>query len=151
MENISKILKMASAAHRLEERAKILKQYESHPLKVILNARFNPRVKWLLPEGKPPYSANNEDPEASKLRLYRDVKLLSAWVEGGKYPNMKPRKREDVFISVLESVHPDDAALLIALKEGQWPEWCNRITQDVAEMAFSQLKKLWKTKETKVE
>ena len=40
------------------------------------------------------------------------------FVEGGA-PNLNPKRREKMFIDTLEMVHPDDAKMLLQLKDGK--------------------------------
>jgi hypothetical protein len=42
------------------------------------------------------------------------------FIEGGN-PNLNQIKRESLFISVLENVHPEDAKLLLSMKEKKLP------------------------------
>jgi hypothetical protein len=54
-------------------------------------------------------------------------------MEGGN-PNLKPIKREQIFIQMLEAVSADDAQLLIAMKDKKSPY--KNITKDIVNEAF---------------
>ena len=39
----------------------------------------------------------------------------------GEYPQMKPIKRETLFIEFLESIDPDDAKMILSMKDKKSP------------------------------
>ena len=85
----------------------------------------------ILPEGDPPYQVN--DPVSVETRLHALVKKLDLFIEGGR-PVATQSKREMLFIEMLESVHPDDAQILLRMKDKKdpWPG----MSHLVAHMAF---------------
>ena len=50
---------------------------------------------------------------------------------------MVPLKRENLFIGILEAVHPDDAKLLLAMKEKKLPY--SGLTPKIINEAFPEL------------
>jgi len=76
----------------------------------------NPHIKWLVPEGDPPYRPT--EPHDAEEVLWGQVRKLYVFVEGGA-PNLNPKRREKMFIDTLEMVHPDDAKMLLQLKDGK--------------------------------
>jgi len=112
--SISEILKRADAAPTKEEKMYILKTNESDALAYVLQCCFDYRVKWLLPAATPTYTpAKYTDIEG---RLYQETKHFYLFTEEGN-PNLKPEKRLNIFVQMLESVTPDDAKLLIDMKD----------------------------------
>lgn len=86
--------------------------------KVIFRYTYDPNIKWLLPEGSPPYKpCGLIDLEG---RLLYELRRLYLFVEGGN-PNLTKSRRETIFIQLLESIHPDDAKLLIGMKDRKLP------------------------------
>ena len=65
--------------------------------------------------------------------LHMEVSRFYLLVEGGN-PNLKPQKREQIFIQMLENVNEDDAHLLIAMKDKKSPY--KGITKDIVSAAF---------------
>ena len=59
------------------------------------------------------------------------------FVEGKDYDNIKPIKREMLFIEFIESLDPDDAKLILSIKNKKMP-WKN-ISRHVAKKAFPEL------------
>jgi hypothetical protein len=55
--------------------------------------------------------------------------------------NLKPHRREILFIAMLESIDPRDAKVLIGMKERKQP--FNGLTRKLVEEAFPNLTKDW--------
>lgn len=97
-----------------EEKINALRYNDSEPLRYVLKGAFDPSVKWLIPPGEPPYRPSViEDQEHI---LINQIKKLHYFVEG-MHDNIKPLKRETMFIEFLETVSPADAKMLCAMKE----------------------------------
>ena len=80
---------------------------------------FKENITWDLPEGAPPYKAQAKETDLQHVLFseFRRVKIFMM----GEYPQMKPIKRETLFIQFLESLDPDDAKLIIAMKDKKSP------------------------------
>ena len=110
----------------------------THPrvaaFKTIFGLAYDQNIKWLLPEGEPPYKPTPIlDAEG---RLLSELRRLYLFVEGGN-PNLSKSRRELLFVQLLESVHPQDAQLLIAMKDKKLP--FKGLTKKVAQQAFPDL------------
>jgi hypothetical protein len=116
--SIAWILKFTSELPNEEEQIKCLRANDNFAIKTILRGAFDPNVKWVLPEGEPPYTPC-EYPNVENM-LYSEVRRLYLFVEGGN-DNVKPLKRESMFIDLLQSITPDDAKLMIAVKDKKLP------------------------------
>ena len=57
----------------------------------------------MLPDTAPPWKTNQFEDEA-KTMLYREARRLKIFFKGGGYDNMKPIKREQLFIKLLEDI-----------------------------------------------
>lgn len=113
------------------ERAAELKKHDNFAVRTILQGCFDPRVKWLLPEGTPPYKPSTLVDQENVL--IHDARKLVYFVEGGA-PGLKQTKREMLFIEMLETVAPKDAELLVAIKDKKFP--FKGITKDIIKEAF---------------
>lgn len=78
-----------------------------------LRCVFDPRVQFLLPEGRPPFDANEED--AYPSTWHKQHTKLQYFVKGLKAEHLHVLKRESMFIGMLEAVHPADAEALIEM------------------------------------
>lgn len=97
----------------------------------VLKYCFDPKAEWLLPETDPPYTPceyANLDNE-----FWSQLKKLYLFVRGGN-DELHQIKRERIFIDILETIHPEDAKLLCAIKNKKlpWPE----ITSEIVLKAF---------------
>jgi hypothetical protein len=97
---------------------KLIEQYVKDPLynvllKTILEYAFDPDKKWILPEGEPPFKATAEPMGMTPTNLYGELRRFYVFNRA----DLKPVKREQLFISLLEGVHPEEAKLLCAVKD----------------------------------
>ena len=115
---VAEILQKVSKLSRRSDKVNELRKNDNFAVRTILQGAFDSRIKWLLPEGTPPFKKNDlVDLEGV---LYAEVRKLYLFVEGGKN-DLKPLKRETLFIELLESLAPADADLLCAVKDKKIP------------------------------
>ena len=108
--SLSSILKKCAEGKSVDDRVALLQQsVNSTPvIAMLLKYAFEPTIKFILPEGDPPYKpCPYLDQET---RLYSEVRRLYLFVEGGN-PNLTRLKRESLFIQLLETVDPEHAKL----------------------------------------
>lgn len=129
--SLSEILKKASDIKDLNQKVHWLRTNDSNPLRAILTGAFSPHVKWLLPEGEPPYKPC--DLVDQQHRLFIEARKLYLFLEGGNH-NLKQVRREALFIEMLECVDPEDAKLLLAVKDKRLPY--PGVTLEVVNLAF---------------
>ena len=119
--SISEILKKVSEGKTATDRAKLLKYYESDALKyVLVLAMDQHHFTWGLPKGwVPKYTPCPY--YGQETMLYRELRKMGMFLLPGTYPNLPEDKRMKLFVQLLESVTPDDAELLIAIKDRRLP------------------------------
>lgn len=119
-QSISSILKKASEISKRSDKIAFLQQNASKPMFIVLQYARHPDVKWLLPEGTPPYNpiAKWDDQEG---HLYIEARKLYFFIKDGYPGNLTQTRREQMFIEILEGVDPKDAELLCAIKEKKLP------------------------------
>lgn len=130
--SISEILEKCSKLKTTKERIVFLQQNDSLVLKVILQYALDPRIKWLLPTGIPPYNPTEHLDQHGNL--FHDIRKLHNFIEGGGHPTMHPAKRETLFIQFIEGLEPSDALLMCNIKDKKIPY--KGITVDVINSAF---------------
>jgi hypothetical protein len=130
---ISTILEEASNFKHKKKKIEFLRKNDHAGLRAFVNLAFNEQIEWLLPEGEPPYKPCPH--VESEGVLYHEIKKLYLFMKGGNN-NLHQRKREMLFIQLLESVTPEDARLLLALKDKQWP-YRNTLPKKIFEEAFA--------------
>lgn len=129
--SISEILKRASEITDDASRVTWLQQNASTTLQTVLRGAFDPTIKWQLPEGDPPYKPC--DLVDQHHRLFTETRKLYLFIEGGN-PDLKQTRREHLFIELLEAVDPEDAKLLLAIKEKRLPY--PGVTKSIVDQAF---------------
>ena len=116
------------------EKIAVLRSNESWALKDILKGSLDPKVKWHLPEGAPPYQpSSHSEPMAS---IFRENTKFRYFVKNNNI-NISQMKREQIFIGVLEAVHPKDAELVISMINKKSP--VKGLTYKIAQEAFPDL------------
>jgi len=116
------------------EKIAVLRSNESWALKDILKGSLDPKVKWHLPEGAPPYQpSSHSEPMAS---IFRENTKFRYFVKNNNI-NISQVKREQIFIGILEAVHPKDAELVISMINKKPP--VKGLTFKIAQEAFPDL------------
>lgn len=82
-------------------------------LKLIFEYSFDPSKKMILPEGTPPFKPAAEPLGMTPTNLFGEMRRLYVFCRA----DLKPVKREGLFISMLEGCHPTEAEVLIAVKD----------------------------------
>ena len=113
---IPEVLDSVSKAKSHQEKIHILKVNESFGLRSVLQAIFHPNVIFALPEGTPPYRPDGAPIGHSPSNLERQMKKFHYFVEGDTMAK-NSMKREEIFIAILENIHPSEAELVIQMKD----------------------------------
>lgn len=115
---IAEILEKASDMKTKKEKIDYLRSNDNSALRNVLKHALDPSLKFLLPEGAPPY--RESEYFDGQGMLYTEARKLYLFVEGGN-PNLTPIRREMLFINLLESLDPKDANLMIHVKDKKIP------------------------------
>jgi hypothetical protein len=83
-------------------------------LKTVLKYTFHKNIMFELPKGAPPYKEMETPENWGHNRLPRELRKFQYFITGN---NLNPIKREAMFIEVLESVSPEEAKLVLMMKE----------------------------------
>lgn len=111
---LAEFLEKVGKLKRTQEKIDAIAANDSLPLRIILQAAYDPNVVWQLPEGAPPYKPNDlEDQEGV---LVREAQKLTYFIKGF-HENLTQVKRESMFVQLLENVTPKDAELLCLIKD----------------------------------
>lgn len=115
-QGIAEILNTISKIKNVDERQNALATCAGiQPLMQVLHATFHPEVKFLLPEGVPPFKKLEKSVDAQGT-LYREAKKFYIFIDGLS-PNVPQLKRETLFVQLLEALDPDDADLVLGMKD----------------------------------
>ncbi len=112
---ISEVLQKAHNAKTKAEKIKILQQNNTPALRMIFIINYDDSIISLMPEGAPPFTTNEATAGTKPTHLEHEARLLHHFFKGGS--NLKPMKREQMFIQLLEGLHPDEADVIIKAKD----------------------------------
>ena len=134
---LSEIIAECRKSKNVKIKAQILKDNESSQLIDVFQLTYNPSIKWIMPEGDPPYTAveDGTDLEGAFFGKMRMMKYFIS-VDGNLLePDVHEIKRETIFIQLLESIAPGDAKLLLEMKKGS----IKGVSKTVVKEAFPQI------------
>ena len=131
----SEVLTKINNAKDKPKKIAILRQYDNQPLRQVLKGAFDKNVVWDLPDGTPPYIAN-EAPVGTEHGLLRnEAKRLWHFVKGADVDLTKTQK-ETMFIQILEGLHKDEATVLLGMKNQDLNKTYKGLTESVVKEAF---------------
>lgn len=105
-------------------------------VKSLLQANFHPGIVFDLPEGAPPFKRDLAPVGRTFGRLRPQIMKLSLLLNSSKLPRVK---KEKIFVEILESVHPKDADIIIAVKDKKIQDLYPSLTLDIVKEAFPKL------------
>ena len=114
----------------------VLRENDTPGLRRIIKGSFDPNIKWDLPEGSPPFIAN-EAPEGTEHSLLEnESKKFWHFVTGADVATSKTRK-ETMFVQILEALSKGEAELSIAMKDKELHKKYKGLSTAVVKEAFS--------------
>ena len=116
--NVRETFEEIAKAKTREEKREVLKKRENFATKALLPLNYHPSVKWLLPPGSPPYTPATQGDMTSNS-LHYEVKKLDYYTDPSPHSldELPMLRRESMFVGLLERLDPQDAILLIAIKD----------------------------------
>ena len=110
---------------------KIFDYKDDAAMDLVFKYAFHPNGKMLLPEGDPPYRPDPAPIGMSPAILTQELRRFYVFCK----KDLKPVKREQLFISLLESIHPTEAEVVIAIKDQALHKKYKKITRKLVEQA----------------
>lgn len=143
IKNFHEIFTEVGNAKGRGEKIEVLKKYSSSPLKDVLGFTYNPGVVWLLPETDPSFKKFDPEVDGEPLRLASETRKFYLFVKGYSpaQRDITQAKREQVFMNLLESLHPHEAQVLLDMKNRRLQY--NGLTSKLVAEAFPNLAKNW--------
>lgn len=134
---ISEILSSVEKEPSRKKKVELLKaNKDNNALRTILKGTFDKSIVFELPEGAPPYTSV-PGAEDNYGGLYSEFKKFYLFTKNNNTSDLNPIKRERLFIEMLEILHPDEANLVIAMKDRKLPY--KGITEKLVKEAFPEL------------
>ena len=131
---LSEVLTKVSIQRTKAKKIQVLKENESLHLKSVLIWNFDDSVVSVLPEGPVPYDKNEAPAGTEHTYLAHEHKLLYNFIKGGN-DFLKPVKREQLFLQLLEGLHEDEAEVICLMKDKKLTDKY-KITKAVVSEAF---------------
>jgi hypothetical protein len=113
--NILETLDLVGKAKTREEKRQILTDRDNFATRALLQLHYHPDVKWHLPPGKPPYTPG-QVADSTPNSLHFEVKKFDYYVDPSPH-DLPMLRRESMFVELLERVDPNDAILILAVKD----------------------------------
>lgn len=98
-------------------------------LRIILTHAFVPEKKFILPEGEPPFKPAAEPLGMTPTNLFSELRRMYVFCRA----DLTPFKRESLFISFLEGIHPTEAKMMIAVKDQELHKLYPKINRKLLE------------------
>ena len=116
---IPEIFEKASSLKTKKERVTYVKEVAAkYPaFRDILRINFDKDVVSLLPEGEPPYTKDDAPHGHEYQILHKGYRMFQYFFKGGKGDGLNPVKRETMFVNLLETLHAEEAELLVLAKD----------------------------------
>ena len=114
---IPEVFEQFESLTKKEEKVKLLKENNHPALQDILRINFDADVVSVLPVGAPPYEKDDAPKGYSANSLFRLHKQFKYFFKGPFANQVKPIRREGIFLNILESIHPTEADVLVAAKD----------------------------------
>lgn len=128
---VYEVLEEVAKKKSKKDKITVLKDNESWALKDIIRGSMDSSIQWNLPGGDPPYAPSDEHNHPSNL--LKENEQFKYFVKGGPGDKMPDLKRENIFIGLIEGVHPQDAKLVIAMINKEKPKG---LSKQVVQEAF---------------
>lgn len=116
---LAEILENAGKLKTRKERSDYLRNNDCRALQDIIQYALHPAITWDLPPGDPPYTPTSFLDQENML--YSELRKFRLFVNGGG-SRLSPVKLENLFIQILESIHPKDAQLVLLVKDRKLPK-----------------------------
>lgn len=116
------------------DKVSLLQMNASPALFYILKLAYHPDVKWLLPEGAPPYKKDGGAPGLTPSVLMRELRTFYLYLEGGT-SGLNQFRREKMFTLLLERLHESEVELVLALKDNTFNK-VFKCSKTVVDQAF---------------
>ena len=131
---VSEVLSLVSKQKTKAKKIQILKENESLHLKSVLIWNFDESVKSMLPDGDVPFQKNEAPAGTEHTDLAHEWKVLYNFVKGGN-DTLRRVKREQLFMQLLEGLHPDESEIICLVKDKNLKKKY-KLTRAIVEEAF---------------
>jgi hypothetical protein len=134
--HVYEIFEEAAKAPTRVEKQQVLSENNCLALRDIVKGAYDDSINFtLLPKGEPPYTPAEEP----KQSLMDKSTTLRYFVKGGPGEKLPAMRREGMFIELLESIHPEDAKLILWMKDKKLAQKYKGITKKLCQEVWEGL------------
>jgi len=131
----SELLDKVHKAKTKEQKVQILRENNTDSLRKFLKAAFDPKLKWIFPEGEVPYTPNEAPAGTEHTVLATEARKLWHFIEGADNVT-KQHQKENMFFQMLEGLHESEAKLLVMAKDKKLHQHYKGLSSNVVKEAF---------------
>lgn len=135
---ISEILRKVNNAKTKVEKSELLNKYNSQALRSLFIWNFDESITSAIPEGDVPYTKNMAPEGTDHTRLENEGRKFFYFIKGAS--TISQSKREQIFLGMIESLHPDEAEVLCLVKDKNLQKKFTRVSRALIEETFPQIK-----------
>lgn len=126
---ISEVLQRVSNAKTKDQKVDILREYRSEALTKLLLANFARSIRFVFPAGKTPYVEQERPKGIGHTVMFKEHRMVEKFItktvngvtyfgcSGGVRPNIQQLKKEQLWIQLLEELHPEEAMVMDLIKD----------------------------------
>ena len=101
---LSEILTKVNNAKTKDKKIAVLKDNDSEPLRMLIKSSFDPKIKWVMPEGNVPYKPNEAPEGTEHTLLSQEVRRFWHYIEGAD--NETPK----TVLAPVDTMKPESSA-----------------------------------------
>ena len=132
---VSEILTKVSKLKSKKEKVAWLKDQNTNGIRMLIKSSFDPKIKWLLPEGDVPFTRNDAPEGTEHTDLHMEASKIFHFLEGGDN-DITQSKRETLFIQMLEGLQENDADVLVSAMNKSLHRKFKGLSDNVVKEAF---------------
>lgn len=130
---VDDILTRVGEAKTKKDKIEVLRTYNNRALRDVLKGAFDDTIQFDLPEGEPPYTRGSESSYGSTLLKQSKRFRYFVSTPGRRGTSLK---LERMYIQMLESLHPNEAQIVIWMKDKDLGSKYKGLTKKLVQDAF---------------
>ena len=109
----------------------IAKHMANAGLRIVYEYAYDPAKKFILPEGVPPYKRDEAPIGMTPGNVHQEFRRFYVFCRA----DLPALRRESIFISLLENIHPSEADMMLAIKDQDLTRLYPNLTRELGERA----------------
>ena len=129
---------MVNKTRGRQKKIDLLREYRNDALVSLMIWNFDDTVRSALPEGDVPFKPNDAPAGTEHTSLRQEQRHFYNFIQGGN-PSLSKTRRESIFIQILETLHPDEAQILILVKDQRLVAKYPTLSQEIIGEAYTDI------------